>query len=260
MARIGFIGTGEIASAMVRGLAGKGHRICVSERNAETAHALAAEIPEVSIARNQEVLDNSDVVILCLLKSVAGAVLPDLRFRDGHSVISVMVDVTNATLHDWCAPARNICTTIPLPFVAVGGCPLPVYPASEALETLFGADNLILPQTSEDALNAHFAASAMASVVLSQLREASGWLAGFTGSPDGAEAYLIKMFAGFFNGLEAGKQDQFKQALEALSTEGGLNATLRAHVEQGGTLNLIRDGLDGFRDRLGLPPVEKGGR
>lgn len=258
MMQVGFIGAGEIAAAMVRGLAGKGHRIWVSERNAETARALAAEIPEVSVAPNQDVLDNSDVVILCLLKSVAGTVLPDLRFRADHGVISVMADVSNATLHDWCAPARDICTTIPLPFVAVGGCPLPVYPVSEALAVLFGADNLILPQTSEDALNAHFAASAMASVVMAELRVAAEWLAGYTGDPAGAEAYLIKMFAGFFNGFEAGKPDQFTQALDALSTEGGLNATLRARIEQGGTLDLIRGGLDGFRDRLGLPPVENG--
>lgn len=255
MARIGFVGTGKIAAAMVRSLAGKGHRICVSERNAETARALAAEIPEVSIARNQEVLDNSDVVILCLLKTVAGAVLPDLRFRDGHSVISVMVDVTNAALHDWCAPARDICTTIPLPFVAVGGCPLPVYPASEALEALFGADNLILPQTTEQALNAHFAASAMASAVMTQMREASDWLAGQTGNATAAEAYMIALFSGMFNGLEAGKSDQFEGVLQSLSTEGGLNATLRAKFEQGGVLDLVQDGLDGFRGRLGLPPL-----
>lgn len=258
MTRIGFIGTGEIASAMVRGLAGKGHSILVSERNAETAGSLADTFGEVTVAPNQDVLDGSDVVILCLLKPVGEAVLPDLRFRAGHSVISVMVDVTNATLRDWCAPARDICTTIPLPFVAAGGCPLPVYPASEALERLFGADNLILPQTSQDALNAHFAACTMASVVLTELREASDWLAGFTGDPAAAEAYLIKTFAGFFNGFEAGKPEQFSQALAALSTEGGLNATLRARVEQGGTLGLIREGLDGFRARLGLPPIENG--
>lgn len=98
MARIGFIGAGEIASAMVRGLAGKGHSILVSERNAQTARTLADTFGEVAVEPNQDVLDGSDVVILCLLKPVGEAVLPDLRFRAGHSVISVMVDVTNATL------------------------------------------------------------------------------------------------------------------------------------------------------------------
>ena len=34
--RIGFLGTGEITAAMVRGLAGQGHTILVSPRNAAT--------------------------------------------------------------------------------------------------------------------------------------------------------------------------------------------------------------------------------
>ena len=45
-------------------------------------------------------------------------------------------------------------------------------------------------------------------------------------------------------------------ALRALNTEGGLNQTLRQHMEQGGVLDDLTDGLDGFRARLGLP--EKG--
>lgn len=256
MARIGFIGTGEIASAMVRGLAGKGHSIVVSERTEAVARQLSQDFDEVTVAGNQQVLDNSDIVCLCLLKSVAGNVLPDLSFRTDHSLISVMADVPLATVRDWCAPARDICITIPLPFVATGGCPLPVYPASPVLEELFGADNLILPQPSEDALTAHFAACAMASVVMSELRSASQWLAGFTGNPAAAEAYLITTFSGFFAGMTPGAPEQFAQALQGLSTEGGLNATLRAKVEQAGVNDLIRDGLDGFRDRLGLPPVD----
>ncbi len=254
MAQIGFIGTGEIATAMVRGLTGKGHRILVSERNAETARGLAAEFGEVSVGPNQDVLDNSDIVFLCLLKSVAESVLPGLRFRPDHSVVSVMVDVTYGALRDWCAPARDICTTIPLPFIAEGNCPLPVFPESQALASLFAADNLILPQSTEQALNAHFAASAMASAVMTQMREASGWLAGETGNETAAEAYMIALFSGIFNGLDAGKPDQFEGALQSLSTEGGLNATLRAKFEQGGVLDLVQDGLDGFRGRLGLPP------
>ena len=34
--------------------------------------------------------------------------------------------------------------TIPLPPIAKGGCPLPVYPASPTLEALFGARNPVI--------------------------------------------------------------------------------------------------------------------
>ncbi|MDG1431793.1 MAG: hypothetical protein P8L68_17205 [Paracoccaceae bacterium] len=38
MTRIGFTGTGEIASAMVEGIAGEGHEIRVSQHNAMADH------------------------------------------------------------------------------------------------------------------------------------------------------------------------------------------------------------------------------
>ena len=147
--RVGFLGTGEITAAMVRGLKGQGHRILVSPRNAAMAATLAAEVPEVAIALNEQVVEGSDVVFLCLLARVAAEVLPSLPFRAGQSVISVMVDAPIATLRQLCAPVTDIAITIPLPPITTGGCPLPVYPASPALDALFGEKNLILPQPSE---------------------------------------------------------------------------------------------------------------
>ena len=40
MARVGFIGTGEIASLMVHGLAGQGHEILVSDRKRPSGGAV----------------------------------------------------------------------------------------------------------------------------------------------------------------------------------------------------------------------------
>ena len=134
--RVGFLGTGAIAAAMVRGLAGQGHLILVSPRNASTAATLAAELPEVAIAPNDALVAGSDVVFLCLLARTAEEVLPGLPFRPDQTVISVMVDAPLANLRRLCAPAREIAITIPLPPIAGGGCPLPVYPASPALDAI----------------------------------------------------------------------------------------------------------------------------
>lgn len=263
MARIGFIGTGEIAAAMVAGLAGlvtgperQGHRIYLSERNAKTAAKLAGTYTNVSVHSNQQVLDHCDTLVLCLMAAVADVELPKLAFADRHKVISVMVDVAHATLADLCAPATKIAIAIPLPMIATGGCPLPVYGDAAAVVELFGGNNLILPQASEDALNAHFAACALGSVVLAQMQEAADWLTGITGEPVAAEAYMSRMITGYLNAFSDDKVGQYTDTLNALSAEGGLNATLRAKLEQGGALDDIRTGLDQFRGRLGLPPAE----
>ena len=69
--RLGFIGTGTIASATVRGLIGGGHQITVSERGAAHAARLAAEFESVSIADNQGVIDQSDTVFIGLMAEAA---------------------------------------------------------------------------------------------------------------------------------------------------------------------------------------------
>jgi pyrroline-5-carboxylate reductase len=251
MANIGFIGTGEIASAMVKGLIGQGHQIYVSERGASFAAQLN-EFAEVTVASNNIVMECADTVVLCLLRDVAHDVLPELAFRVDHKIISVMVDVSVDALTVLCAPAQDISVTIPLPSIEVGACPLPVYPDTGSVAELFGAKNPILPMASETALNAHFAATAMASVGFAQAQVAANWLAGHTGDAEAAETYLVSMLAGFFGSLPKDGQGRLVEALNALSTEGGLNATLRSVMKDQGAETALQQGLEGFEDRLGL--------
>lgn len=248
MARVGFIGTGEIAALMVRGLAGQGHEILVSDRNAKLAAGLAATYPEVRVAPNAQVVAGADIVFLCLLAKVADATLAGLPFRAGQSVISVMVDVGLDRLRGLCAPATDIAITIPLPPIATGGCPLPVYPASPALEQLFGARNMVFAVRDEVALNAHFGATAFCSPFLAQMLETANWLASFTGDTGMAEAYLVGVIRGYLP--ERPAPGHLAASLQSLSTEGGLNATLRTAMK--GANTELRAGLDGFRARLGL--------
>lgn len=247
--RVGFLGTGEITAAMVRGLAGRGHEVLVSPRNAGRAAALAAEFAEVTVAPNDEVVAGSDVVFLCLLAKVAKEVLTGLPFRAGQSVISVMVDAPLSLLRPLCAPATDIAITIPLPPIARGGCPLPVYPPSPALDALFGDRNLILTQPSEEALAAHIGASALCATQLDQIMTAADWLAGFTGNRDAAESYVAAMIRAYLP--ERPRGGELPEALRMLSTEGGFNATLRAAMAP--SREELRRALDGFRKRLGLP-------
>ena len=254
MANVGFIGTGEIAAAMVCGLTGQGHVISVSARGAAMAAELTA-FDDVGIASNQGVIDVSDIVVLCLLKDVAHAILPTLKFRADQRIISVMVDVSLADLNTLCAPVTDVEITIPLPFVATGGCPLPVYPKAVTVDTLFGAKNPVFAVKTEVGLNAHFAATAMASVTFAQAQHASEWLGELTDDPHAAEQYVVAMLGGFLQGLPQDGQGRLADALAALNTEGGLNQTLRQHMEDRDVLGDLSGGLDGFRGRLGLPPI-----
>src|SRR3546814_5110849 len=83
-ARLGFIGTGTIAAAIVAGLALSGEEpILLSPRNADIAARLSARFSHVGVANdNQAVLDQTDLVILAVRPPIADSVLEDLKF--GH--------------------------------------------------------------------------------------------------------------------------------------------------------------------------------
>ena len=254
MARIGFIGTGAIAEAMVRGLAGRSHEIFVSRRSESTSKALAAEFADVTAMDNQAVIDAADDVYLCLMDEVAVETLPTLSFRPGQRIVSAMLGVDIAALRRLCAPVEEISITIPLRFVRAGGCPLPVFPDSPMLVAHFGDRNLIIPLAEEAALNPHFAATALCSTVFDQLRTGSGWLASLTGDPKAAEAYVVALLSGFLADTPTDGEGRIDEALLSLNAEGGLNQTLREHMREGGANERLLDGLDSFRERLGLPP------
>ena len=252
MAKIGFIGTGEISEAMIHSLGNEGHQIWVSRRSEVRSRELANLYSEITVSENQDVIDNADIVILGLMKNTAEQILPDLSFREDHRIISAMVDVSINNLHMYCSPATVITITIPLPFIATAPCPLPVFPDNGTVDEVFGNKNPILPVKSEKALNAHFAATSMASGLFAQMQTLTNWLGDVIEDQQSAETYVVSMLGGYTSSLPIDGNHRIQDALTSLSTEGGLNATMRQHLEDAGVQATIYEGLDSFRTRLGL--------
>ena len=249
---VGFIGTGEIAEALIEGITGQGHKIYVSNRSNLRSQRLSEEYSDVIACENDEVCSSSDIIFICLMASVARNILPNLSFRTNHQIISVMAHINSHELKSYCLPAKNICITIPLPFVAKGGCPLPVYPHSDALSVLYGTNNSIIVLESPDHIAPHFVISAMLSPVFSLFDLASKWLGSKTGNDLQSEIYLTHLFKGYLDFMPDSERERFTAALHSLSTEGGLNSTLKAHMQEKGTYSALSDGLTLLEKRLGI--------
>lgn len=249
MSRIGFIGTGHIAEPMVRFLAGRGHSITVSERNAETASALRSEFG-VAVAPNQSVVDASDIVFLCVRPHHATQVVDALKFRSDHRVISVMAGVSLLSLQRLCAPATDITMTIPLGFLEHGGCPLPVCPDGTGLRALFAPENPVLDVASEEAFNKHFAVCAFVPGVLDLIATAGAWLGQETGDPDQAARYVRQLVSGFLSALRDDGAALLAEERDALATEGTLSLQMVSGLRQAGTHEALAETLTEIGKRL----------
>ncbi len=225
-------------------------RVIVSPRSPGVAADLAAS-SRVSIAQsNQDVLDAADTILLCLLAVVAKEVMPALRFRPGHRVLSVMVDYSVEDLLVDCSPCSHVELTIPLPFIETGHCPLPCYPTAQIVEELFGDDNIVTVLTTIEAMQPYIAVSGVISAFMQSVDEVSGWLGGQTKNRVAAEAHVLNLLVGYLQAVTRDGDDRLKEAVSDLSTEGGLNAQYRQALLDAGYYQTMRAELDVLLKRL----------
>ncbi len=248
---VGFIGAGRITRRLVRGLDHTAHSITITRRSESVSNELAGENSAIEVVETaQEVVDRSEAVFLCLAADTAREVLPDLSFRPEQAVISVMAGVRLDELRAAVAPAGDIGVTIPMPVIEQGGCPLPVWPASQALETLYGQSNPVIPVASESALEPFWAVSGTMASVLDELRTIAAWLGDRIGDADAAERYVTHLYGAQFSHLQTDTAGRLDAALNDLSIGGGLNATLRDRIESSGHYDELRAGLDALYERV----------
>lgn len=248
--RIGFIGTGMIAMAMVKGIAKDGHVIFVTERSLANSAWLTVTYSNVTAADSQTVLDQSDVIIISLVDTVARQVLPNLTFRPEQQVFSVVVGIDFEGMTQFVRPAVMAGIFIPYPHIAVGGSPLLAYPASETLQAIFGKENKIIPMAKESMLNSYLAAQGVLCPTVKLLHETSRWLTERIGDGDSAETFIRVLVGSYLLGVEEGETAVLQSLVDALGTEGGLNAQLRDHFTEEGVYNILNDGLNQLEARF----------
>ena len=236
--RLGFIGTGTIASAVVRGVAGQGHDIRISARSKARADALAAEIPEVQIAELQEILDHSEVVFLGLMVQAAPAILDRLTFPADLHVVSFMAGADLDQVAALVAPAQAAAVMMPFPGIAQGGSAIMALGDAELLTRIFAPQNTLFMLCDAGELDAYLCAQAVLSPVARLTAEAANWLGQRVSDPAQGEAFLRMLISSSLAGSVA------EDLLTALNTPDGYNQRLRHHMEAAGMDKDLAAGLD----------------
>lgn len=254
--RIGFVGTGAIAHAIVAGLSATNHGlqgISVSPRNADVAAGLAESYPLVRIASsNQDVIDNSDVVFLSVRPQVAREVLSELRFRAEVCVVSVIATYSISMVRALASPAEIVVRAIPLPSVADLRGPTAIYPANANVERLFKDLGYVLAVGSERELDAVSAISAEMASFFALLAAQQHWVMrrGLT------ETSARKYIGAFTYALAATAQDDagksFEQLIEEHTTPGGINEQLHRDIVEAGALRSHEAALERIMARIEL--------
>jgi pyrroline-5-carboxylate reductase len=254
--RLGFIGTGTIAAAMVRGLKASALRnwpVVLSPRNAELAQTLASSLPGVTVAPdNQAVIDGSDMVVLAVRPQVVEAVLRAVRMRADQQVISLVAATSSAAISA-CSGATQVCRAIPLPFVEQRRDVTPVFPPHPGAMQLFNALGTALPVMDQQSFDLYGALSALMAQYFGMIEAAAGW-AGKKGMPDAdARAYLVGLYANLGAVLREGQGSLSDLRIDH-STSGGLNEQVHLDFMSNGGTAALTDALDAVLRRIKTAP------
>lgn len=234
MTSIGFIGVGEIASAMVEGLArseagdahASGLRFFLSPRNADRAKHLAESLETATVCdSNQDVVDRSELIVLAVLPQQAAAVLDELDIPADRTLISAVAGLATDQLAEHLPHSPTIVRIIPLPAVRERKGVTAMYPANQAVEEILGRLGGSVTAADETLFSTLSAVTATMSAHFAFLQSITAWLVDQGWKQADADHFIRGQFVGLGTTL-AETDTPIKELVADHETPGGLNEQL----------------------------------
>lgn len=259
--KIGFIGTGDIAEAVITGIlravSSSGfptdfvvEEIIVSARSRHISSRLAAAYGVVRVCEdNQDVLNaGCDLVFLAVLPQQAEAVLSPLTFHDGQEIASLIATVPVEKIAAWTGATGQITRAIPLPPVADHRAVTILSGPSPVLEMIFARlGGVIVAKNLED-LNTLSIATTMMGTFFGFQEIVTDWMGQKGVAEPDARRFLSSLFLALAQtGVETDKT--FAALRTAHSTPGGLNAQAFDVFDKTGGREALTHALDSILSR-----------
>ena len=225
--KLGFIGTGAISDAVVRGLASSDYPVSefiVSRRSDAVSRKLAADFENVRICDdNQAIIDQSDMIFLAVLPQIARDVLEPLDVPDDKKLVSLIATIPIAELKSWLGTNAQYDRAIPLPSVEHHACVTAIYPGSDDVMALFDKLGGSVAAKTIDAFDGYAAGSALMGTYFTVLESAADWMVKQGSDAADARRYLAALFSGLAQNTAKSPDKSFAELVDGHSTPGGLN-------------------------------------
>ena len=139
--RLGFIGTGKIASSVIIGICTSKisfQKIIISPRNRNIAQKLKKKFTKVNIAKtNQEIVDKCNWIFLAVPPKIGEKILPKLNFRSNQKIISFISTIDSVQLKKIVKKRAKIIRALPMPPISLRKGPVPIFPPNKEVNSFF---------------------------------------------------------------------------------------------------------------------------
>jgi len=252
--RLGFIGTGKIASSVITGICNSKisfKKILVSPRNRNIAQRLKRKFRKVSIAKNnQEIVNACNWVFLAVTPKVGKKIIPNLKFRSNQKVISFIATINLAQLKKAIGKKVKIIRAIPLPPISIRKGPVPICPPDKQVKSFFNKLGTTVEIKNEKSSKNFWATSGMMAPFYELLKVLSDWLVKRGIKRNEAQKYITSLFVALSEDSVMNSKKDLKYLVKDSQTPKGLNEQVVKQLRKAGFYRSLEKSLNSILKRL----------
>ena len=252
--RLGFIGTGKIASSVITGVCNSKisfNKILISPRNRSIAQKLKRKFRKVSIAKNnQEIVNSCNWVFLAVTPKVGKKIIPSLKFRSNQKVISFIATINLTQLKKAIGRKVKIVRAIPLPPISLRKGPIPICPPDKQIKSFFNKLGTTIEIKNEKSSKNFWATSGMMAPFYELLKVLSDWLVKRGIKRNEAQKYITSLFVALSEDSVINSKKHLKYLVSESQTPGGLNEQGVKELRKSGFYKSLEKSLNSILKRL----------
>ena len=252
--KLGFIGTGKIASSVILGVCKskiKFRQIIVSPRNKRIANNLKKKFKKVSIAKNnQDVINKSNWIFLSVTPKVGDKIIKDLKFKSNQTIISFISTINLSELKKMIKVKSKIVRAIPLPPISIKKGPVPICPPNRQVKSFFDKIGSTIEIKNEKLSINFWSTSGMMASYYEMLRVMSNWLVKKGIKKQDARKYITSLFLALSEDAVVNSKKDLKHLVNESQTPKGLNQQGLNTMSKKGVYKSVVNTLNKIHKRL----------
>ena len=252
--KLGFIGTGKIASSVITGICTSKilfTKILISPRNKTIANSLKKRFKKVMIAKNnQEIVDNCNWVFLSITPKVGQKIIKELKFKSNQTIISFISTITLSQLKKAIEVKAKIVRAIPLPPISLKKGPVPICPPNKKVKDFFDKIGTAVEIKNEKSSISFWSTSGMMAPFYELLRVMTDWLVKRGVKRNNAQKYITSLFLALSEDAFVNSKKDLKYLVKESQTPKGLNEQGVKELTKAGFYKSLEKTLNSIHKRL----------
>ena len=252
--KIGFIGTGKIASSVITGICKSKisfKKIFISPRNRNIAKNLKRKFKNIVIAKNnQQIVDECNWVFLSITPKVGSKIIKELNFKANQTIVSFISTINLLELKKAIKVKAKIVRAIPLPPISLKKRPVPICPPNKKVKSFFDKIGSTIEIKNEKLSINFWSTSGMMASYYEMLRVMSDWLVKKGIKRQDAQKYITSLFLALSEDAVVNSKKDLKFLVKESQTPKGLNEQGLKKMSKKGVYKSVIKTLNSIYKRL----------